>query len=73
MDNLLFYAPPTVSRYFMHYFVSSLVFLYPATLKSGGYYVIPSIQKMCLRVRLSAHCVPSLMGASFNQFSSNLL
>ena len=59
-------------------------FLYPATLKSAGYYVIPSVQKfafeypsVCLSVRLyvrpSALCFNSLPGAFFNQFSSNLV
>ena len=56
-------------------------FLYPATLKSVGYYVIPSIQKIafeCMSVRLSVR--PSVSASSslsagsiFNQFSSNLL
>ena len=61
-----------------------LSFLYPATLKSVGYYVIPSIQKIaferpsvcpsvCLYVPQSAHRFHSLLGAFFNQFSSNLL
>ena len=51
-------------------------FLYPATLKSAGYYVIPSIQKIvfecpsvCMSVRPSAYH----LGAIFNQFSSHLL
>ena len=58
--------------------------LYPATLKSAGYYVIPSIQKIvlgcpcvctsvCMSVRPSAHCFHWLLGAFFNQFSSNLV
>ena len=58
-------------------------FLYPPTLKSAGYYVIPSILKtafecrsICLSVHLyvclSAHCFHSLLGAFINQFSSNL-
>ena len=56
-----------------------LHFLYPTILKSAGYYVIPSIQKIAfdrpsvLSVRLSAHCFHSLLGAFFKQFSSNLL
>ena len=52
--------------------------LYPATLKSAGYYVIPSIQKIassihpsvrrsvCQSVRPSAHRFHSLLGAFFN-------
>ena len=54
--------------------------LYPATLKSAGYYVIPSIQKiafecpsLCMSVRASALRFHSLLTAFFNQFSSNLL
>ena len=57
------------------------LFLYPATLKSAGYYVILSIQKIafeCLFVRPS---IRTSVSASFslckehffNQFSSNLL
>ena len=61
-----------------------ICFLYPATLKSAGYYVIPSIQKIafeCPSVRSSvrpsisqsAHRFHSLLGAFFNPFSTNLL
>ena len=69
-----------------------MLFLYPTTLKSVGYYVIPSIQKIafkcpsiplsiclssclsiCMSVCPSAHPFHSLLGAFFNQFSSNLL
>ena len=60
--------------------MSSSILLYPATLKSVGYYVIPSIQKIgfeCLSirpsVRPSVHRFYSLLGAFFNQFSSNLI
>ena len=49
-----------------------ITFLYSATLKSGGYYVIPSIQKIVfqclyisLYVRPSAHRFHSLLGAFF--------
>ena len=52
--------------------------LFYATLKSVGYYVIPSIQKLRLSVRLYVR--PSVnalfllsAGSIFNQFSSNLL
>ena len=70
-------------------FVDLLCFVYAATLKSAGYYVIPSIQKIafnvrlfvclsvrlsvCLYVRPSANRFHSLLGAFFNQFSLNLL
>ena len=52
-------------------------FLYPATLKSAGYYAIPSIQKVtfeCLSVCPTAHRFHSLLGAFLtNSNSSNML
>ena len=47
--------------------------LYPATLKSAGYYVIPSIQKIGLERPSVSASFHSLLGAFFDQFSSNLL
>ena len=38
----------------MSKFGQKLRFLYPTTLKSAGYYVLPSIQKMCSSVCPSA-------------------
>ena len=56
-------------------FLSLVVSLYPATLKSAGYYVIPSIQKIafeCPSVRLcvrpSVQRFHSLLGAFFKPF-----
>ena len=72
-------------EYIYPYSNTFLQLLYPATLKSAGYYVIPSIQKICPSVRPSfcmsvcmsvcgyvcpsAHHFHSLLGAFFNQFS----
>ena len=65
-----------------YFFCGSFVFLYPATLKSVGYYVIPSFQKMRSRVFLpfctSVHPSVSVSfslsaGSIFYQLSSNLL
>ena len=50
---------------------------YPAILKSVGYYVIPSCQKIAferLYIRLSVSASFSLSaGSFFNHFSSNML
>ena len=46
-------------------------FLYPATLKSAGYYVVPSIQNIafeCPSVCPSAHRFHSLLGAFLTNF-----
>ena len=48
------------------------VFISPPTVKSAGHYCIPSIQKIVF-IRPSAHRFHSLLGAFFNQLSSNLL
>ena len=48
LKNLAFHYDNTPMQY--------TVFLYPATLKSAGYYVIPSVQKFafeCLSIRPS--------------------
>ena len=65
-----------------------VTYLFPAALKSTVYYVIPSIKNItfeypsvclsvclsvCPSVRPSVHRFHSLLGAFFNQFSSNLL
>ena len=64
-----------------------LSFLYPAPLKSVGYYVIPVHSKDCVRVSVclsvclsvrlyvgpSGQRFHSLLGEFFNKFSSNLL
>ena len=70
-------------------FLVFCAFLYPANLKSAGYYVIPFVQIFAFECpsvrpsvrpsfRLSVHpsvsaLFNSLPGAFFNQFSSNLV
>ena len=43
--------------------------LYPDTLKSAGYYVIPSIQKNCVRVSVRPSVCPSVRPSVSASFS----